>query len=272
MQHRISSGNVVEKNLLPLKVLKEGFMYITCLLSHAHSSASSNIVPKKGRWGEFGWFSPPLHCADETAECAAACPRWCWKNRSRLFQSHSIVWMSGHWQPDTITPKLNNPLLRITGPLHVIAHDYMSLLYKRRKLQASFFYFLYELFWTWKPGFMVGLARLYLQGAPSWKMSLFQTLCTLIELDDCEWMKSNEICAANFEMSLPRLHGRNTSSGSRWLRLNPRVDPLLQSNGNHGGEPIRRINYLKHISVAKYLIAWNTVWMLLWMCRRRWQR
>lgn len=141
MQHRISSGNVVEKNLLPLKVLKEGFMYITCLLSHAHSSASSNIVPKKGRWGEFGWFSPPLHCADETAECAAACPRWCWKNRSRLFQSHSRVWMSGHWQPDTITPKLNNPLLRITGPLHVIAHDYMSLLYKRRKLQASFFLF-----------------------------------------------------------------------------------------------------------------------------------
>lgn len=27
------------------------------------------------------------------------------------------------------TPKLNNPLLRITAPLRVIAHDYVSLLY-----------------------------------------------------------------------------------------------------------------------------------------------
>lgn len=106
--------------------------WIRCVLTDA--SLHLKTWGTKGRWSEFGWFFNPLDCVDETAESAVACPRWCWKNSSRLFQSHSGVWMSGHWQPDTITPKLNNPLLWIKGLFHMIAHDYMNLLYVR--LQA----------------------------------------------------------------------------------------------------------------------------------------
>lgn len=53
--------------------------------------------------------------------------------------------MSGHWQRDTITPKRNNPLLTITGLLHVIAHDHMSLLHGK----AFFFFHLKSLIYGW---------------------------------------------------------------------------------------------------------------------------
>lgn len=47
------------------------------------------------------------------------------------------------------------------------------------------------------------------------------------------------------------------------------VDPLLvlQWNEKRSRAPVQQINYLKHISIAKHLITWNTKWMLLKMCR-----
>lgn len=131
----------------------------------------------------FGWFSPPPHCVEETAQWAVACPRWCWENCSRLFQSHSGVWMSGQRQRDTITPKLSSPLLRIKSLLHLIAHDYIRLFF--RKTAGCRFY---ELFWTSKPWFMVELARVYLQGFPLWN----ELVSNSLHPNWAWWLHTNE--------------------------------------------------------------------------------
>lgn len=116
----------------------------------------------------------------------------------------------------------------------------------------------YELFWTSKPWFMVELACFYLQGFPLWNELVSKSL----HPNWAWWLLINE---TNPHHELAQVLWEHICI-SAWL-MELAHCWCCSRIGNAAGHQIHQINYLNHISIAKDLISWNTMWMFLKMCR-----